>query len=94
MKALGSTRADIFRQFMNESLIMSLAGAVTGLAVSPLVFRFLQSTLISNIRAGSGTYLPDLVIGAAAAFVFSLVFGIYPAFIAGKTDAAAAIKSE
>ncbi len=94
MIALGSTGRDIFRQFINESLIMSLSGAIIGLAVSPLVFSFLQSTIISGTGSASRAFMPDLIAGAAAALAFSFVFGIYPAYIAGKTNAAAAIKSE
>ncbi len=94
MRALGSTRADIFRQFMNESMLMCLAGTVIGVLVSPKVFSLLQTTFISGRGFASQTFGLDLVVGGVLGLLFSAVFGLYPAFLAKNTDATLAIRAE
>ncbi|MBU8913225.1 MAG: ABC transporter permease [Spirochaetales bacterium] len=93
-RALGATRREIARQFLNESAFMSLTGAVIGLAVSPFVYRLLQSALIAEVSAVTLVNWPFLLVGALGAFLFSLIFGVYPALQAGRIDAALAIRSE
>jgi ABC-type antimicrobial peptide transport system permease subunit len=93
-RALGSTRREVARQFLNESALMSLTGAVVGLAVSPVVYGLLRSALVANASDGAVVSWPFLVVGAVAAFIFSLTFGVYPARQAGRIDAALAIRSE
>ena len=94
MRALGWTESDIFRQFMNESILMCLTGAAIGTAVSPLVFRLLHNTIVSGEGFATQTFGLDLIIGAAAGLVFSLLFGLYPAYLAKNTDASTAVRSE
>lgn len=93
-RAIGAARRDIFRQFLNESAFMSLIGAAIGLAVSPIVYNLLRSALISDVSAASVVYWPFLIVGAAAALAFSILFGVYPAQQAGKIDAAIAVRTE
>ncbi|MEE8440863.1 MAG: ABC transporter permease [Spirochaetia bacterium] len=93
-RALGATRREIARQFLNESAFMSLTGAVIGFAVSPLVYRLLQSTLVAGVAEVTVVKWPFLLVGAFGAFLFSLTFGAYPARRAGRTDAALAIRME
>ena len=73
---------------------MSLTGAVIGLAVSPLVYQLLRSALIAEVSEITVVNWPFLLVGALGAFLFSLIFGIYPARQAGRIDAALAIRSE
>jgi putative ABC transport system permease protein len=94
MRALGSTRRDILRLFMSESLLMCVAGALIGTAVSPLVYRLLQTAIISGDGFASQSFGLDLVAGAAVGLLFSLAFGLYPAVLAKNTDAALAIRAE
>ena len=91
MRALGHTRNNILNHFLLETLMMSFAGAVIGLAASPFLFRFLQSALM---KMGTEVYTPALLLGAGLAFLFSLIFGIYPAFTARQIDTATALRSE
>ncbi len=93
-RALGATRNEVARQFLNESAFMSLTGAVIGFAVSPLVYRLLQSALIAEVSNVTVVNWPFLFVGALGAFLFSLIFGVYPARQAGRIDAALAIRSE
>ena len=94
MRSLGSTRVDVFRLFMNESMLMCVTGAVIGLIVSPQVFRLLQTTIISGHGFTSRTFGLDLVVGAFVGFLFSVIFGLYPAFLAMNTDTTLAIRAE
>ena len=93
-RAVGASRGEIFRQFINESAFMSLTGAVVGLAASPLVFRLLRSALVAEAAVRTAVSWPFLVVGAAGAFLFSVLFGVIPARQAGRIDAAVAIRTE
>ena len=94
MRALGSTRQEIFRQFMNESTLMCVAGAVIGVIVSPHVFALLQTAVISGPGFASQTFRLDLIAGAVVGLVFSVGFGLYPAILAKNTNTTAAIRAE
>jgi putative ABC transport system permease protein len=94
MRALGSTRRGILRQFMNESALMCVVGALIGTAISPQVYRLLQTVFVSSEGFASQTFGLDLMAGAAVGLLFSLVFGLYPAFLAKNTDATLAIRAE
>ncbi|MBT3275982.1 MAG: FtsX-like permease family protein [Spirochaetales bacterium] len=94
MRALGSTRVDIYIQFMSESVLMCIAGGVIGLIVSPQVYALLMTTIVSGQGFASETFGLDLFVGALAGFLFSVVFGMYPAIIAKNTDTSLAIRSE
>lgn len=94
MRALGFTRTDIFNQFLYETLVMAFAGLVIGLSISPLVYKLLQTALVSNFSQGAGADFIYLLIGAAAAFLISLLFGLYPAFMARQSDTSSALRSE
>ena len=94
MRALGSTRTDVFRQFMSESMLMCIAGAVIGVIVSPQVFSLLQTTIISGQGFASQTLGLDLIAGAGLGLLFSAVFGLYPAILARSTDTTLAIRAE
>ncbi len=94
MRALGSTRTDIFRLFMSESILMCIAGAVIGIIVSPQVYSLLQAAIVSSPGFASETFGLDLIIGALAGFLFSIMFGIYPAILAKNTNTSLAIRSE
>ena len=94
MRAMGSTRMDVFRQFMSESIIMCLAGAAIGLILSPRIYSLLQTTIISGEGFASRTFTLDLVLGALVGFLFSVIFGLYPAILAKNTDTSLAVRAE
>ena len=94
MRALGWTGREIFRQFMSESLLMCLAGAVLGVVVSPLVFRLLQGAIAGGAGLTSRTFVLDLLGGGAVGLLFSLAFGVYPAVVAKNTDTTSALRAE
>lgn len=89
-KALGGTKADIRAQFIFESIMISLLGAVAGI---------ISGVLIGNIVAillGTGFVVPWGWVAAAIAvctFV-GLSAGVYPAYKASNLDPIVALRYE
>lgn len=94
MRALGTTRREIFMLFAAESVLMCVTGAIIGLTVTSPVYRLLQSTIISGPDFSSSTFSLDLVLGTVVGFLFSAAFGLYPAFVAMNTDTTLALRAE
>jgi len=94
MRSVGWSRRDVFRLFMTESVLMCVAGAAIGVVVSPTIYQLLRTTIISGEGFASPTFVLDLFAGAAVGLVFSLAFGLYPAYLAKDTDASAAVRTE
>jgi putative ABC transport system permease protein len=73
-KAIGAKKKDILTQFITESVMMSLLGALTGvffgLLASYLVGRFYQQTIVS---------VQSIFIAVGFAVATGLFFGVYPA---------------
>jgi len=73
-KAIGARKGDILAQFITESVLMSLIGALIGVAFgllsSYLVGRFYQQTIVS---------VQSIFIAVGFAMVTGLFFGVYPA---------------
>lgn len=91
MRACGATRSAVFRQFLNEALLMSVGGAVVGIAIAPVLARLLSQALTAETTR---TNLPAMLLGALAATALSVLFGVLPARQAAKIDAALAVRSE
>lgn len=95
--ALGASRWRLMRPLLVESTLLSLMGGFAGLV---LAFG-LNSLLISFLPAGSSPLrlaaAPDWRVMAftfGIAFATGLLFGLVPAWSAGRTDAAPALKEE
>jgi putative ABC transport system permease protein len=73
-KAIGAKKRDILTQFITESVVMSLIGALTGVVIgllaSYLVGRFYQPTIVS---------VQSIFIAVGFAVATGLFFGVYPA---------------
>jgi len=89
-KSVGATRADIRRQFLAESIMLSVLGGLVGVgmgaglafligAVSPLPAR------VSAWSVGVAVFL-----GAGV----GILFGVYPAARAARLDPVAAMRAE
>lgn len=89
-KAVGARRADVLRQFLTESVILSALGGLIGVALG-----FAIAVLISAV-----TPLPyslawwSILLGVGLASVVGIVFGIYPAAKASKLDPIVALGHE
>jgi putative ABC transport system permease protein len=95
-QALGANRARLMRQLLTESLLLSLLGGITGLAILFAVKDFLLRFVPDNLpRLNEISINWTVLLFAFCASVFSaLVFGLAPAFQAGRLDLQQAFKQE
>ena len=95
--AIGAGRARIMRQLLVESLLLSAAGAVVGLALAFLADRVLMRTYLPADTAAEFQIspIPD---GRVLAFVLgamlftSLIFGLVPAVRGSRTEITLSLK--
>jgi len=95
-KALGARRRDILRQFLVESVILSVFGGLLGI-VGAAVFSFALAMILGNIMSVEFSAPVRLWAVAAAVFVSTavgLVAGIYPASRAAALDPVVALRNE
>jgi predicted permease len=95
-QALGANRARLMRQLLTESLLLSLLGGVTGLAILFGVKDFLVRFVPDNLpRLNEISISWIVLLFAICASVFSgVIFGLAPAFQAGRLDLLATLKQE
>lgn len=86
-RALGAKRAHIAGQFVAESIMLSLLGGVTGVALGAAV------TYAYSSRQGWVVDIPVQALGAgvAVALAVGAVAGLYPAIRAARMDPAEAV---
>jgi putative ABC transport system permease protein len=90
-KAIGARRADILSQFLVEAVVMSLTGAVIGLAIGTGLSRWLHAIfpIIPTVIS-----IPALIISISFAIVIGVFFGVYPATKAAGLDPIEALRNE
>jgi predicted permease len=95
-QALGANRARLMRQLLTESLLLFLLGGTAGLAILFAVKDFLLRFVPDNLpRLNEISINWTVLLFAFCASVFSgLVFGLAPAFQAGRLDLHKAFKEE
>ncbi len=88
--AIGATEADVQRQFLIESILLSLTGGAIG-----ILFGIGSSFLITNF-AGWDVLISPLAIVIAVAFSMAIgvFFGFYPARKAARLDPIEALRYE
>lgn len=89
-RATGARRGDIVRQFLTESVVISMAGGLLGVA-----FGFFLSWLIARAADWKTIVTPTSVVVAFAVSVLTgVVFGVYPAMKASRIDPIEALRYE
>jgi putative ABC transport system permease protein len=88
-RALGATRHNIRTQFLAESLLLAVGGAVAGILIG------IASTILFASSRGWSVVLPPraFVLGTIAALGIGTLAGIYPAMRAARLDPTEALRS-
>jgi putative ABC transport system permease protein len=81
-RALGARKSDIARQFLLESLFVSIGGGVVGVLVGIAVAVALGA---AGVASSTVTWVP-FAVALLACVVVGLVFGIHPASKAARVD--------
>jgi putative ABC transport system permease protein len=89
-RATGARRADIVRQFLTESVLISVGGGALGIA-----FGFFLSWLIARAAEWKTIVTTSSVLIAFSVSVaVGVIFGIYPALKAARIDPIEALRYE
>ncbi len=98
--AVGAARLRIVRQLLTESMLLSVAGGVCGVAAGYLGIRLLLGFSPGNIPRvgtdGSNVVLDWRVLGFAVALsiLTGILFGVVPAFKSSRADLNTALKDD
>jgi macrolide transport system ATP-binding/permease protein len=89
--AVGARRGDIMRQFLTESVLVCVAGGLTGIATAFLIGAALQSL----VPDASLIYSPaSIVVAVVSSSLIGIVFGFMPARSAARLDPVQALARE
>ncbi|MBK5260324.1 MAG: ABC transporter permease [Thermoanaerobaculia bacterium] len=89
-KAVGASAAQIFFQFLSESVLVSIFGGFLGLFVGKLFVEGISMLIESPAIITPGTIINALVFAAGTGFIF----GMYPAVRASRLDPIEALRAE
>lgn len=89
MKALGATKNKILKQILQEAIILGLIGAMFGITLA-----FLGIYVLSLMIPFVAMTLNLIFLGILFSLGLSIIFSIYPAYMAAKVDPIIALKYE
>jgi predicted permease len=92
--ALGASRSRLARQFLVESVLLSVTGAVAGLAFAPLASRILILLTPTDAPHVEGVAINGLVMlfTASLALATGVVFGLVPLFSSSRANVSESLK--
>lgn len=93
--ALGASRGRMVRQFLTESIMLSVAGGALGVALAGFGLRVLLAALPHTLpRAGSiGLHLTVLLFTAGASIAVGILFGLAPALRCASSNVQVALQN-
>jgi len=93
--ALGAGRAQIVRQLVTESVLLSLAGGVLGLAIAKWGLNAVVAAAPGSLPRieNIGVNAPVLWFAFGVSMVVGIVFGLVPALKSSKTDVQAGLRA-
>ena len=99
LRAIGVSRARVVRQVMAESALLTLIGAVLGVALGLATARYLDAILTSfpGLPAAFSFFVPRadaIALAGAALLVTGTLAGLYPAWRAAGAPIAATLRAE
>ena len=80
-KVVGAVRSQLIRQFLSESILLSLVAVVLGLSFAELVLPFFNELMHQNLSLDNIFTWPTSVFLIALVAVVGLLIGSYPAFM-------------
>ncbi len=92
LRAVGATRADVFRMFMVESLVLSLVSGVLGVALGYAATHFLPRTTGFGLDSPAVFSVGYVALCLLVATVVGSLSGIYPAMLAARTQPIRALR--
>ena len=94
-RALGATQRDVMRQFLGETVMVTLVGAVIGVVGGIALVALGTGAMATWVTAWPFRIVPwSLIGGVAFASIIGLVFGLYPAWRASRLDPVEALRME
>jgi len=83
-KVLGAKRVQLVKQFLGESLVMTLVAAVLAFVLFELFYPFLNSFLESSLSAGQQNFKYLFILIPLVVFVVGILAGLYPALFLSR----------
>src|SRR5712691_5544193 len=90
LKSLGASRRDIRRQFLAESIVLSVLGGCTGLLAGASLAALVEAASPLPARVTLWSVVLALSVGG----IVGIVFGVYPALRAARLDPIEALRAE
>lgn len=92
--AMGASRAQIVRQFLAESVLLSMVGGVLGIFLAVALLHGVLSLLPSDLPRAASITIDSTVLAFSlvASFVTGLLFGVLPASRTARVDSSVALR--